>query len=114
MSLRSSDETYSPSTAPIGAVASAPGSDSGATRASSNLWIEQSAASSPPSSAWPRDSAMRTSPSALAWASMRTTVTRPMPSASAMALWVISSTKYIQAARCLRRSLRRGPRDSNG
>ena len=55
-------------------------------------------------------SAMRTSPSAFASASIRTTVTRPTPSASAIALWVISSTKYIQAARCRSRSLRRGAR----
>ena len=30
-----------------------------------------------------------------------------------MALWVISSTKYIQAARCLRRSLRLGGRKTS-
>src|SRR5277367_1461471 len=53
---------------------------------------------------------MRTSPSAFASASILTTVTRPTPSASAIALWVISSTKYIQAARCRRRSLRLGAR----
>jgi hypothetical protein len=30
-----------------------------------------------------------------------------------MALWVISSTKYIHAARCLRRSLRLGGRETS-
>jgi hypothetical protein len=30
-----------------------------------------------------------------------------------MALWVISSTKYIHAARCLRRSLRLGGRKTS-
>ena len=110
ISLRSSAETWSPSAAAIGAVGSAESEDSGATIASDNPYSLHSAASRPPSSASPRESAMRTSPSAFASASIRTTVTRPTPSASAMALWVISSTKYIHAARCLRRSLRLGVR----
>ena len=48
--------------------------------------------SSPASSAMSRDSEIRTSPIARASASSRTTVMRPMPSASAIALCVISST----------------------
>jgi hypothetical protein len=39
-------------------------------------------------------------------ASMRTMVTRPTPSTSAISFCVICSTNYIQAARILRRSVR--------
>ena len=81
-----------PSAAPIGAVGSASGADKGAMIASPTPSALASAISRPARSAAPRAKAILTSPSARASASMRTTVTRPTPSASATALWVISST----------------------
>ena len=90
----------------IASSGSASGAESGATSACCSPNVFSSARSSRTISDNSLSMLIFTSLRERASASMRTMVTRPTPSTSAISFCVICSTKYIQAARILRRSVR--------